>query len=118
MKTTRKACSTGKKRTSRRRATASGQMSLNFAGVGAPVRHAKRTRKAAKTAAANKTISKAKRIYEEQKKSFADDFRQKIRNGRKPTTAAKEAGANYRSRFGATRTRRWQTALNRASREN
>lgn len=117
MKTNRKACTTGK-RTSRRRATASGQMSLNFAGVNVPVRHAKRTRKAAKTAAAKKTISRAKRIYEEQKQSFADDFKQKIRNGRKPTTAAKEAGANYRSRFGATRTRRWQTALNRASREN
>ena len=43
MKTNRKACSTGK-RTSRRRATASGQMSLSFAGVGAPVRHAKRAR--------------------------------------------------------------------------
>ena len=117
MKTNRKACSTGK-RTSRRRATASGQMSLNFAGVGAPVRHAKRARKATKTAAAKKTISKAKRIYDAQKKDFADDFKLNIKMGYKPTSAAKHAGESYRKKYGATRTSRWHHALKEASRGN
>ena len=117
MKTNRKACTTGK-RTSRRRATASGQMSLNFAAVGVPVRHAKRTRKAAKTTEARKTISKAKRIYDAQKKDFADDFKLNIKMGYKPTSAAKHAGESYRKKYGATRTSRWHHALKEASRGN
>jgi hypothetical protein len=108
MKTTRK-------RTTSRRA-ASGQMSLNFEGVGAPVRHAKRTRKAARTTEARKTISRAKRIYDAQKKDFSEDFKLNIKMGYKPTTAAKKAGESYRKAYGATRTSRWKHALKEASR--
>jgi len=95
-----------------KRKSKTGQLAMNF---DVPVRHAKRTRKS--TAGARNTIRKAKRIYEEQKESFVEDFKAKLRKGVKPTVAAKEAGKNYRTRYGATRSNRWKTALNRASRE-
>ena len=68
----------------------------------------------AKRGGLNSTISKAQQIYEGQKKAFATDFKKRVSSGRNPVSAAKEAGRDYREKYGATKSARWKNAVRSA----
>ena len=59
-------------------------------------------------------IAKAQGIYAEQKEMFRKMIKTKVRQGKKVTTAAKEASHTYKQMYGATPTARWKHALNEA----
>ena len=63
---------------------------------------------------ASATIKKAQRIYDEQKETYQKMIKTKVRQGKKVTTAAKEASATYKQLYGATPTARWKRALREA----
>ena len=65
-------------------------------------------------AKASATIKKAQRIYGEQKETYQKMIKTKVRQGKKVTTAAKEASSVYKQMYGATPTARWKRALREA----
>ena len=67
-----------------------------------------------KTAKASSTTRKAAKILEEQKATYQKMLKTKIRQGKKVTTAAKEASKTYKELYGATPTARWKRALREA----
>lgn len=71
----------------------------------------KKSRKPAKAAAVTK---KAVCIYNEQKETYKKMLKTKCRQGKKVTTAAKEASATYKQLYGATPSARWKRALREA----
>ncbi len=72
------------------------------------------TKKRTQPAKATATMRRAKKIYDEQKKDYQDMLKTKCRQGKKPTTAAKEASAVYKKMYGATPTARWKRAVRMA----
>ena len=71
-------------------------------------------KKTAKTNKASATIKKAQSIYAEQKDTYRKMVKTKVRQGKKVTTAAKEASKVYKDMYGATPTARWKRALREA----
>ena len=67
-----------------------------------------------KTAKASATTRKAVKILEEQKATYQKMLKTKVRQGKKVTTAAKEASSVYKQMYGATPTARWKRALREA----
>ena len=67
-----------------------------------------------RTAKASATTKKASCIYADQKETYQKILKTKVRQGKKVTTAAKEASAIYKQMFGATPTARWKRALREA----
>ncbi|MBR3699177.1 MAG: hypothetical protein IKM85_06590 [Bacteroidales bacterium] len=72
----------------------------------------KRTAPAKATAATRKAV----KIYDEQKETYQKMLKTKVRQGKKVTTAAKEASSVYKQMYGATPTARWKRALREARR--
>ena len=72
---------------------------------------ATKKRKPTKAAAVTK---KAVAIYDEQKATYRKMLKTKVRQGKKVTTAAKEASKVYKDMYGATPTARWKRALREA----
>ena len=66
------------------------------------------------TKKSSSTIKKAQRILDEQKKDYQRIFKAEVRNGGDSKKAAVRAGSTYRSRYGATATKRWENALKKA----
>ena len=66
------------------------------------------------TTKANATMRKAAKIYDEQKQAYRKMLRTKCRQGKKVTTAAREASATYRQLYGATPSARWNHAVREA----
>lgn len=71
-------------------------------------------KKSAKPKKASSTIKKAQGIYAEQKETYRKMVKTKVRQGKKVTTAAKEASETYKKLYGATPTARWKRALREA----
>lgn len=65
-------------------------------------------------AKASATTRKAQKIYSEQKETYQKMLKTKVRQGKKVTTAAKEASSVYKQMYGATPTARWKHALREA----
>ena len=65
-------------------------------------------------AKASDTMRKAKAIYDEQKATYQKMLKTKVRQGKKVTTAAREASDIYKKMYGATPTARWKRALREA----
>ena len=65
-------------------------------------------------AKASATIKKACAIYDDQKETYRKMVKTKVRQGKKVTTAAKEASDTYKKLYGATPTARWKRALREA----
>lgn len=65
-------------------------------------------------AKASATARKAQKIYSEQKETYQKMLKTKVRQGKKVTTAAKEASSTYKQMYGATPTARWKRALREA----
>lgn len=65
-------------------------------------------------AKASAVTRKAKAIYDDQKATYQKMLKTKCRQGKKVTTAAKEASATYKQMYGATPTARWKRALREA----
>ena len=63
---------------------------------------------------ASAVIRKAVAIYDDQKETYRKMIKTKVRQGKKVTTAAKEASAAYKSMYGATPAARWKRALREA----
>ena len=63
---------------------------------------------------ASATMRKASKIYAEQKATYQKMIKTKVRQGKKVTTAAKEASATYKQMYGATPPARWTRALREA----
>ncbi len=72
------------------------------------------TKKRTKPAKASVVIRKAKAIYDDQKETYQKMLKTKCRQGKKVTTAAKEASKTYKEMYGATPTARWKRALREA----
>ena len=72
-----------------------------------PVKRTKPTKASAVT-------KKAVKIYDEQKATYQKILKTKVRQGKKVTTAAKEASKTYKEMYGATPTARWKRALRKA----
>ena len=72
------------------------------------------TKKRTAPAKATATTRKAVKIYDEQKETYQKMMKTKVRQGKKVTTAAKEASSVYKQMFGATPTARWKRALREA----
>lgn len=70
--------------------------------------------KRTKPAKASSVTRKAVAIYDEQKAVYRKMLKTKCRQGKKVTTAAKEASATYKKLYGATPTARWKRALREA----
>lgn len=68
-------------------------------------------------ARATAVTRKAVKIYDEQKETYQKMLKTKCRQGKKVTTAAKEASAVYKQMYGATPTARWKRALREAKHE-
>lgn len=66
------------------------------------------------TEKANATMRKASKIYDEQKATYQKMLKTKCRQGKKVTTAAREASATYKQLYGATPAARWKRALREA----
>ena len=71
-------------------------------------------KKRTKPTKASATIKKAQRIYGEQKETYQKMIKTKVRQGKKVTTAAKEASKVYKDMYGSTPTARWKRALREA----
>lgn len=67
-----------------------------------------------KPRSASATVKKAKTIYDEQKETYQKMLKTKVRQGKKVTTAAKEASKVYKDMYGSTPTARWKRALREA----
>ena len=74
----------------------------------------KRTKTNSKNAGA--TMRKASKIYEEQKETYQKMLKTKCKQGKKVTTAAKEASETYKKLFGSTPSIRWKRAIKEAKR--
>ena len=72
------------------------------------------TKKRTKPAKASAVTKRAARIYDEQKATYQKMLKTKCRQGKKVTTAAKEASAVYKKMYGSTPTARWKRALREA----
>ena len=72
------------------------------------------TKKRTKPAKASAVTRKAKAIYDDQKETYQKMLKTKCRQGKKVTTAAKEASETYKKLYGATPTARWKRALREA----
>ena len=72
------------------------------------------TKKRTKPAKASAVTKKAQAIYDEQKATYQKMLQTKVRQGKKVTTAAKEASKTYKELYGATPTARWKRALREA----
>ena len=66
------------------------------------------------TEKANATMRKASKIYDEQKATYQKMLKTKCRQGKKVTTAAREASETYKKLYGATPAARWKHALREA----
>ena len=66
------------------------------------------------TEKANATMRKASKIYDEQKATYQKMLKTKCRQGKKVTTAAREASETYKKLYGATPAARWKRALREA----
>lgn len=66
------------------------------------------------TKKASSVIKKAQQIYAEQKDVYYKAIKTKVKQGKKVTTAAKEASEVYKKLYGATPTARWKRALRNA----
>lgn len=66
------------------------------------------------TEKATATMRKASKIYDEQKATYQKMLKTKCRQGKKVTTAAREASATYKQLYGATPAARWKRALREA----
>lgn len=71
-------------------------------------------KKTRKPAAASAVTKKAVAIYNGQKETYQKMLKTKVRQGKKVTTAAKEASSVYKQMYGATPTARWKRALREA----
>ncbi len=67
-----------------------------------------------KPAKASAVVKKAQAIYDEQKATYQKMLKTKVRQGKKVTTAAKEASDTYKKLYGATPATRWRRALREA----
>lgn len=65
-------------------------------------------------AKASAVTKKAVGIYNEQKETYQKLLKSKCRQGKKVTTAAKEASKTYKEMYGATPSARWKRALRQA----
>ena len=65
-------------------------------------------------AKASAVTRKAVAIYDDQKATYQKMLKTKCRQGKKVTTAAKEASSVYKQMYGATPTARWKRALREA----
>lgn len=72
------------------------------------------TKKRTKPAKASAVTRKAKAIYDDQKETYQKMLKTKCRQGKKVTTAAKEASAVYKKMYGSTPTARWKRAMREA----
>lgn len=72
------------------------------------------TKKRTKPVKASAVTKKAQSIYDEQKATYQKLLKTKCRQGKKVTTAAKEASKTYKEMYGATPTARWKRALREA----
>lgn len=72
------------------------------------------TKKRTKPAKASDITKKAQSIYADQKETYQKMLKTKVRQGKKVTTAAKEASKTYKEMYGATPTARWKRALREA----
>ncbi|KWW24980.1 MAG: hypothetical protein F082_1318 [bacterium F082] len=72
------------------------------------------TKKRTKPAKASAVTKKAQAIYADQKETYQKMLKTKVRQGKKVTTAAKEASKTYKELYGATPTARWKRALREA----
>ena len=68
-------------------------------------------------AKASAVTRKAVAIYDDQKATYQKMLKTKCRQGKKVTTAAKEASSVYKQMYGATPTARWKRALREAKSE-
>lgn len=66
------------------------------------------------TEKATATMRKASKIYDEQKATYQKMLKTKCKQGKKVTTAAREASATYKQLYGATPAARWKRALREA----
>ena len=66
------------------------------------------------TEKANATMRKASKIYDEQKATYQKMLKTKCRQGKKVTTAAREASETYKKLYGATPAARWKRAVREA----
>lgn len=71
-------------------------------------------KKRTKPAKASAVTKKAVEIYDDQKATYQKMLKTKFRQGKKVTTAAKEASSVYKQMYGATPTDRWKRALREA----
>lgn len=71
-------------------------------------------KKRTKPTKASSVVKKASCIYDEQKATYQKMLKTKVRQGKKVTTAAKEASSVYKQMYGATPTARWKRALREA----
>lgn len=71
-------------------------------------------KKRTKPTKASAVTKKAVAIYDEQKATYQKILKTKVRQGKKVTTAAKEASKTYKEMYGATPTARWKRALREA----
>lgn len=74
-------------------------------------------RKRTAPAKASAVTKRAVKIYDEQKETYQKMLKTKCRQGKKVTTAAKEASSTYKKLYGATPTARWKRALREAKHE-
>ena len=72
------------------------------------------TKKKSNPAKASAVTRKAVKIYDEQKATYQKMLKTKVRQGKKVTTAAKEASKTYKEMYGATPSARWKRALREA----
>ena len=79
-----------------------------------PKTHNTMPKKRTKPAKSSATTRKAVKILEEQKATYQKMLKTKVRQGKKVTTAAKEASSVYKQMYGATPTARWKRALREA----
>lgn len=67
-----------------------------------------------RTQKASAVTKKAVAIYDDQKATYQKLLKTKVRQGKKVTTAAKEASQVYKQMYGATPSARWKRALREA----
>lgn len=72
------------------------------------------TKKRTQPTKAAAVTKKAVAIYDDQKATYQKMLKTKVRQGKKVTTAAKEASETYKKLYGATPTARWKRALREA----
>ena len=63
---------------------------------------------------ASAVIKRAQKIYAEQKENYFGMIKTKCKQGKKVTTAAKEASSVYKQMYGSTPSARWKRAMREA----